>query len=260
MTQVKRWTRGEFCWYELATTDVAGAKRFYGEMFGWAHEDISMGEMGHYTILKREGQDLAGLYSLEAPMFKGVPPHWLSYVAVDTVDTDAARVVELGGTIYMGPHDVPNVGRMAFLKDPQGAAIAMFQEGGHPGTARWDGAPAGILCWSELMTTDTDAAVAFYTGLFGWGTKCSDMGPMKYTEWLASGRSVGGCMTLPPEAAGVPPHWMNYITVADCDGAARKAEGLGAKVVFGPMDVPSVGRFATLLDPQGAAVSIIKLG
>ena len=77
---------------------------------------------------------------------------------------------------------------------------------------------------------------------------------------LASGRSVGGCMTLPPEAAGVPPHWMNYITVADCDGAARKAEGLGAKVVFGPMDVPSVGRFATLLDPQGAAVSIIKLG
>ena len=260
MTQAKRWSRGEFCWYELGTTDVGGAKRFYGEMFGWTHQDIPMGDMGTYTILKREGQDVAGLYSLEGPMFAGVPPHWLPYVMVDDVDKDAGKASALGGTLYMGPHDVPNVGRIAVLKDPQGAAIAMYQEGGHPGTANCEGPQVGSICWSELMTTDTDAAISFYTQLFGWGTKASDMGPTKYTEWMAAGRSVGGCMAVPPEAAGVPPHWMNYVMVADCDASSRKAEKMGAQVVFGPMDIPGVGRFAVLLDPQGAAIAIIKLG
>ena len=260
MTDAKRWSRGEFCWYELGTTDVAGAKRFYGGMFGWGHEDVPMGEAGTYSIWKREGQPLGGLYKLEGPMFAGAPPHWMAYVAVDAVDADADRAKSLGGQVIMGPHDVPGVGRMAFVRDPQGAVIALYQEGGHAGTARWEGSPPGAICWTELMTTDMAAAATFYTKLFGWGTKVSDMGPTKYTEWQTAGRSVGGCMALPPQAAGVPPHWMNYVTVQDCDASVREARDMGARVLFGPMDVPEVGRFATLQDPQGAAIAIIKLG
>ena len=78
----KRWSRGEFCWYELGTTDVAAAKNFYGSLFGWTSTDIPMGEMGTYTLLQKDGQDIAGLYKLEGPMFEGVPPNWMVYVAV----------------------------------------------------------------------------------------------------------------------------------------------------------------------------------
>jgi predicted enzyme related to lactoylglutathione lyase len=258
MTKTGRWSPGEFCWYELATTDVTGAKGFYGEMFGWGHEDRSMGEMT-YTLWQQQGEAIGGLYKLEGPMFEGVPPHWMTYVAVDSVDEAIEKLKSLGGEVFMGPHDVPGVGRTAFLKDPQGAAIALYEEGGHPGTARWDSPPLGTIGWPELMTTDMDAAATFYTRLFGWGTKVSDLGPTRYTEWVVGGNSVGGCMARPPEAAGVPPHWMIYVTVGDCDAAAGKAQELGAKVVFGPMDVPNVGRFATLIDPQGAGISIIKL-
>jgi hypothetical protein len=172
---------------------------------------------------------------------------------------NADRAKSLGGQVLMGPHDVPGVGRVVFVRDPEGAAIALYQEAGHPGTARWEGSPPGAICWTELMTTDVSAAVAFYTELYGWGTKVSDMGPTRYTEWLAGGRSVGGCMALRPEAAGVPSHWMNYVTVRDCDASVREAQAMGARVLFGPMDVPGVGRFAILQDPQGAAIAIIKL-
>jgi predicted enzyme related to lactoylglutathione lyase len=260
MTQDKRWSSGEFCWYELGTTDIASAKGFYGEMFGWGHEDLSMGGTGSYTLWKQQGEAIGGLYKLEGPMFEGVPPHWMTYVAVDSVDKDIEKAKSLGGEVFMGPHDVPGVGRVAFVKDPQGAAIAMYQEAGNPGTARWDSPPLGTIAWPELMTTDMNGATAFYTQLFGWGTKASDMGPTRYTEWQVAGSSVGGCMVLPPETAGVPPHWMNYVTVGDCDAAVRKAQEMGARVVFGPMDIPNVGRFAALLDPQGAGISIIKLG
>jgi predicted enzyme related to lactoylglutathione lyase len=260
MTKAKRWSAGEFCWYELGTTDVDGAKRFYGEMFGWDHEDLSMGESAKYTLWKQQGEAIGGMYKLEGTPLEGAPPLWMTYVAVDSVDTTIEKAKSLGGEVFMGPHDVPGVGRIAFLKDPQGAAVAIYQEAGNPGTARWDSPPLGTIAWPELMTTDMEGATSFYTQLFDWGTKVSDTGPTRYTEWQVGGTSVGGCMARPPEAAGVPPHWMDYVTVGDCDAAASKARELDAKVVFGPMDIPNVGRFATLLDPQGAGISIIQLG
>jgi predicted enzyme related to lactoylglutathione lyase len=259
MKRTGRWNPGEFCWYELGTTDVAGAKRFYGEMFGWGHEDLSVGGRS-YTLWQQQGEAIGGLYKLEGPMFEGVPSHWMTYVAVDSVDESIEKAKSLGGAVFMGPHDVADVGRMAFVRDPQGAAIALYQEAGHPGTARWDRPPPGTIAWPELMTTDMDGAIAFYTGLFGWEAKVSDSGPTRYTEWVVGGGSAGGCLPRPPEAAGVPPHWIDYVTVGDCDAAVRKAQELGGRVVFGPADIPDVGRFATLLDPQGAGISIIKLG
>ena len=119
----------------------------------------------------------------------------------------------------------------------------------------------GTYCWNELLTKDVAGAWAFYGGLFGWKVQTMDMGPSgKYTIWMRGTDRAGGCMAMPPElaASGAPPHWMGYVEVADVDASARKATELGGKVCHGPADIPGIGRFAVLTDPQGADLCIFK--
>jgi len=117
----------------------------------------------------------------------------------------------------------------------------------------------GAFSWNELMTTDPGAALAFYGKLFGWTSEPMSMPDGVYHVVKTGGAGVGGIMTMPAQAAagGMPPCWGAYVTVDDVDAAARKAVELGGRVVHGPEDVPGVGRFAVLLDPQGAAISVI---
>lgn len=116
----------------------------------------------------------------------------------------------------------------------------------------------GAFSWSELLTTDPAAAKAFYSKLFGWGTKDMQMSSGAYTTCQVGEESVGGIMQIPAEAAGMPPMWGVYVTVADVDATIREAEKLGGAVLVQPMDVEGVGRMAVLRDPQGASFSVIK--
>jgi len=115
----------------------------------------------------------------------------------------------------------------------------------------------GIFSWCELMTTDVPAAKAFYSGLFGWALEDMEMPDMTYTVLKVGDRPVGGLMHMPPDAAGFPPHWGTYVTVDDVDATARKAAELGGRILVGPRDIPSVGRFCVIQDPQGAVISVI---
>ncbi len=120
----------------------------------------------------------------------------------------------------------------------------------------------GAFSWCELMTTDVAAAKAFYTKLFGWDTEDMSMPGMTYTVVKAGGRGIGGIMSIPQEAQGMPPKWGTYVTVDDVDETARTAEQLGAKLCMPPQDIPDVGRFCVIQDPQGAvicAISYIKM-
>jgi hypothetical protein len=117
----------------------------------------------------------------------------------------------------------------------------------------------GAFSWNELMTSDAEAALKFYQPLFGWTTETMQMPEMTYHVVKANGTSVGGVMKLPKEAAagGVPPNWGSYVTVDDVDATAKKAVELGGKIVHGPADIPNVGRFAVIVDPQGAPINVI---
>jgi len=112
----------------------------------------------------------------------------------------------------------------------------------------------GRFVWYDLMTTDPAAAVSFYTRVTGWGTT-EWPGPMPYTMWTAGETSIGGVMQLPPDA-GAPPHWLAYIGAPDTDAVARQAGALGGRTLVTPNDIPSVGRFAVLQDPQGAVFAV----
>jgi predicted enzyme related to lactoylglutathione lyase len=116
----------------------------------------------------------------------------------------------------------------------------------------------GAFSWNELITSDPAAAKKFYGELLGWNYRDMDMGPGGvYSVVSVGGKDIAGIMATPPQAAGMPPAWGAYITVDNVDATAKKAEALGAKIMLPPQDIPMVGRFCWLSDPQGAPIAII---
>jgi predicted enzyme related to lactoylglutathione lyase len=209
-----------------------------------------------YTMLRLGGRSVGGLYRLNASL-PGAPPNWMSYVSVRSAAGTAERARELGGAVIQDAFDVMELGRMAVLQDPVGALFCVWEPLGTQGAEVRD--EPGAFCWNELSAGNTAKAGPFYEGLFGW-TRQEIALPHPYTRFLLGGREVAGMYPLPPEQAeAMPASWMVYFAVTDCDGSARTAERLGGSVHVGPQDIPGVGRFAMLRDPQGAWFSIIRL-
>lgn len=249
---------GRFCWFELSTTDQAAAKQFYSSLFGWTCTDTPIGPDAFYTMFQLRGRDVGACCTLQAEQkAHGVPPHWLTYIAVTSVDDTVAKVTKLGGQVLVPGMDVFDSGRLGILQDPTGAVIGLWQPKAHHGVGVMN--EVNTFGWSELLTNDTAKARSFYTSLFGWDTLVSSDAGFEYTHWRIGGEDFGGMMAIRPEMGPTPPHWMNYIQVADCDACVAKATSMGGKVCSPPMDIPNVGRFAVLQDPQGAAFAVIKL-
>jgi uncharacterized protein len=249
---------GSFCWPELATTDQKGAVAFYKSLFGWTVNEQPMGPDETYSMFQVRGREAAAAYTMRPEERQhGAPPHWNSYVAVTSADEAAKKAQELGGTVLAPPFDVMDVGRTAVLQDPTGAVFQVWQPKKHQG-ARVLREP-GALTWTELATNDPKKAEKFYTQLFGWHAKIGNDAGMEYTEFSVSGAPGAGMMdtkNLPD--ANVPPNWMPYFQVADVDAAANKAKELGGKLFVPPSDIPNVGRFSVVQDPQGAVFAIFK--
>jgi predicted enzyme related to lactoylglutathione lyase len=254
MAKIESYAPGSFCWAELATTDAAAAKQFYGDMFGWTALDHPMPQ-GVYTIFQSGGDDAAAVY--QAP--PGVPTHWGVYFAVADVDASSAEIVPLGGKIVMGPMDVGESGRMVVAQDSQGAYFSLWQAKGHIG-ATYAG-QFGKVVWPELYVPDAAGAIAFYSALLGWKTKPeTGAETAEYVEWVHAGSSMGGLMPMRGDRwTGIPPHWTFYVTVADCDERSKHAAEIGGRVCVPPTDIPNVGRFAAIADPQGAMFQLIQM-
>lgn len=114
----------------------------------------------------------------------------------------------------------------------------------------------GAFSWNELMTTDLEGAKSFYSKMFSW--QLDDINnEMPYTMAKINNQDTAGMMSMPPEAGEMPPMWGAYITVDDVEASAKQAEALGGKILLEARDIPDVGRFCVISDPQGAAISII---
>ena len=255
MVEKARHEPGMFCWVELATSDGEAAKNFYTSLFGWSVKDNAT-DAGVYSMLQKNGKDAGALYEM-GPQQQGVPPHWNSYVCVENADDAAAHAKELGGTVVMEPFDVMEHGRMAIVSDPTGAVFSLWQPKSHIGAGVVS--EPGAFCWNELYTTDLARAADFYSDLFGWAKDVRHIDYGEYVIFNSGGEMAAGMMKIPKEWGPVPPHWLVYFAVDDCDKAVEKAKGLGAEVTWPPMDIPEVGRFSMLKDPQGAAFAVIKL-
>src|SRR6202022_4695047 len=174
------------------------------------------------------------------------------YVAVESADASARRAAELGGSVLAQPFDVHDAGRMSVVRDPTGAVFSVWEAKKHRGIGITG--VDGTLCWADLSTPDSQRASSFYSDLFGWKIveDRDDPTPSGYLHIVNGEEFIGG---IPPAAQrdrNVPPHWLLYFAVSDCDALTAKAQQLGANIHFGPMTIENVGRMAFLADPQGA--------
>ncbi len=255
--EITEYHEGQLAWTDLATPDPEASKAFYGSLFGWAFE-VGDATGGTYTMATKGGRNVAGLMPLTAEMAAGgMPPAWTCYVFVDDAEATAAKVPGAGGTVLQPPMAVGAAGSMAIIADPAGAVFCIWQADQHAG-ADLKGED-GTMVWMELVTPDPTAVAPFYAQVLGW--TAMDLGPEMggYQVFdTASGNDDGVAGAMAPQEEGIPPYWGVYFAVDDCDASAARAAELGATLLVEPMDIPTVGRFAVVLDPQGAAFSILR--
>ena len=258
MTIVEKHAPGDFCWVELATTDRAAAKKFYSELFAWSITEIPIGPNEFYTMFQVDGRDVGAACTLDAEQQKqGVPAHWNLYVAVENANAAVARAAELGGKVVAQPLDVFDVGRMAVLEDPTGAAFSVWQAKRHGGFGI-KGVP-GSFCVADLSTPEQEAASRFYELLFGWRIGKEDETPgHNYYHLFNHDAFIGGILPPAFRDPATPPYWQIYLQVSDCDRSADKAKTLGAQLFMPPMPIEGIGRMAALADPQGAPFAIFE--
>jgi uncharacterized protein len=247
MGDVVRYPNGTFCWIDLGTTDVPGAKAFYAGLFGWETEDLPAGDSEMYTMCRVEGKDVAGIH--EHTEAEGTD--WSSSISVDEVEATTSSARELGATIVMEPFDIPGACRMSLIQDPTGAHVSLWEPRGHIGARLVN--EVGTWGWNELASSDMAVAKAFYSGLFGWTAEDAP-GPIPRAGFTLGHLLVGGVHALTP-AEGHASRWTVSFGVGDADQATARVQELGGRILLPAMDIP-IGRFAIVSDPAGAAFTI----
>ncbi|BFU47519.1 VOC family protein [Krasilnikovia sp. MM14-A1004] len=240
-------------WVDLGTADLDDAVRFYTSLFGWTAHVSPDPEAGGYTIFNLDGMPAAGA----GPLFgEGQPTAWSTYIGTDDSDAVAARVQAAGGQVLVPPFDVLDQGRMAAFLDQAGAPFSVWEPAMMRGAEVFD--RPGALTWNELTTRDVEGSARFYGAVFGWVARDSSADGPPYVVWEREGRTIAGLQPMlgAQWPADLPPHWMVYFAVADCDDAAARAFALGGRVAHPPTSFP-MGRYAVLEDPQGGTFAIL---
>ena len=255
---------GDFIWYELLTSDADAAADFYGKVVGWTALDSGQPDMNYRFFSSGDGSDMAdgvgGFMAITPDMAAGgAVPCWLGYIGVDDVDASVAAMTSAGGTVQMPAFDMPGVGRMAMVSDPQGAPFYVMK-GASDETSHSFASETpknGHCAWNELSTTDTASAVDFYTAQFGWKQEGDmDMGPMGKYLFLHHGPGmIGAIMPKMPEMP--VPAWTYYFRVPDIDLAVETIKANGGTILQEPIEIPGGDYSMNALDPQGAAFALV---
>lgn len=255
--------KGRNVWFDLMTTDVDGAKAFYTETIGWKSQQWEEGDPNMpYSMWMAGEVGIGGLMQLPEEAAKmGAPPHWMAYTLVPDVDATVKEAEGLGGKILKSAFDIPKVGRVAVLADPQGAAFAIYKPEKDDSPFA-DGKQMLQFSWAELNTTDYEGAWKFYSALFDWKERSTmDMGPLgTYFMWNDSEEVTKGGMSNMASQMKVPAHWLHYITVENIEETLERIKAKGGKVINGPMDIPGDDVIAQCIDPQGAFFAVYAEG
>lgn len=244
---------GRPLWYDLLTADNDAAITFYTAVVPWSTSVMESGPGSPYSMWVAPTGTVGGVMQL--PDGDASPPYWRAYFGTPDVEETTIETGDLGGSVITAPFDVPDMGRFAVLRDPQGAIFAAYEPRQAPEPAT---RPAvGQFSWSELAAHDQAAAFAFYRELFRWkDAGAHDMGAMGTYQLFGVGDPwpLGGMFTTTPDAPTA--HWLHYISVARVEAAAERVAVAGGTVEAGPMEVPGGDLIAQCRDPQGAAFAL----
>jgi predicted enzyme related to lactoylglutathione lyase len=245
---------GNFIWYELMTNDLDAAERFYSAVVGFTVTNSGQEGMDYRQWSAPDGSFIGGM--MKTPDGAQMPPCWLGYLYVPDVDAAVSAITAEGGQVYMPKTTLPNVGDIAMVTDPQGAAFYVMTPQGEGESTAFQPVTVGHCGWNELHTKDGNAAADFYFKHFGWTRDAPmDMGPMgTYHLFSIDGVQTGGMMT---DSNFPQPAWLYYLNVDDINAAKARVEAAGGTVIFGPQEVPGPMWVLNGQDPQGAMFSLV---
>lgn len=244
---------GRFVWRELLTDDLAEAKAFYGPLFEWTFDPFQSGGRRCERI-RHDELDFGAIAPLIPELGKSA--WWVGYIGVADVERACEEIEEAGGKVEMSPRSLPGLGTMALAADPAGATFAPFEPETPTGRDYDARPPDCTFCWSQLMVPEPEDVIAFYGRVFDWVAEPM-LGPRKAYVFKRGEAMVGSAMTSPKEAEGQA-LWMSYVSVLDVDLSYGRALELGAGSFKPPTDIPGLGRFAVIGDPQGAIIALWK--
>jgi len=248
-------------WYELMTTDPDASKAFYDEVIGWTVQGKPDGDMDYRMIDSGNGEHVGGVLRLTEQMTTGgAKPGWFFYIGVNDVDASVGKIEAAGGSVLMPAWDIPGIGRIAMVADPQGIPFYVMRGASEETSTAWDRTDMGKCNWNELSTPDQAGANAFYAEVFGWTypdkMPMGDMGDYVFVE--AGGETIGATMRTPPQ--GQPSAWQFYFRAPDIEEAAAKVSKQGGTVHAGPMEVPGGDRIIVASDPHGVMFGVVAPG
>lgn len=246
---------GRFCWIELITNDVSNAVTFYSKLWGW--KTNAMDDSGAFQVLQLGDEAFGATYALPQQLQDlGVTPRWLNYVAVNSAQDTADRIVDIGGSILLGPLAVGDAGVMAIAKDPEGATFALWQAKQHYGSLPFS--KPGHYCWQELACRDLSSTLAFYQKVFGWELSYRESAMGQVPLFCVDQSPVASVIQMNEEWGDMAAHWMTYFASSDVDADLTQVNTLGGDVCVPGFDIPEVGRIAVVNDPQGVVLSMLQ--
>lgn len=245
---------GKIIWADLVTSDLDGAKRFYGGLFGWQFRSVeSAGK--DYTVAFVDERPVAGLVHPTARNGEQRQPAWLTFLAVKDADAAERTALAHGAKALSAPRTYPHRGRQVVLADPQGAIFAVLASAsGDP--PDYLAAP-GDWIWSSLQTHDAANEAAFYQTVFNYEVfdASSDDG-VEHLVLSSDDFARASVNTLKGDRRH--PHWLNFVRVASMGQAISKVSALGGRVLVEPRVDEHGGTIALVADPAGAVLGLLE--
>jgi predicted enzyme related to lactoylglutathione lyase len=252
---------GKIVWRDLLTHDLEGSKQFYGTLFGWEFESIGreagFGSDSVYTLIRHNGKLIGGMIDTVAMNGRDDISQWIVAMSVADIDAAVARFAAAGSEIVTSPTDLQRRGRLAVVRDPEGALLALLQTR--------DGDPAdsepeidGFL-WDELWTTDIDKATELYGSVAGlqadeWDVDQDQTSNITYRLLKSGEKPRVGIMPNPLE--GLSPVWVSYLRVNSPADVAAKVDVLGGRIIVEAQARQLGGEVAFVAGPSGAGIAL----
>lgn len=245
-----------FIWYELMTSDLDEATRFYEDVVGWSVQDSGIPGMPYRLFSK--GETAVGGMMSWASLGMNKRTQWKGHLFAADVDKVSAELVADGAKVFGPTQQVGGVGRFAVMADPQGAEFLLFEPDRLQVPPQLAATQAGGIGWRELATSNWEEAWSFYSKHFGWTKDIAvPMGAMgTYQTFATTNGSMGGMMNLLPQGNQAAPAWLFYFTVDEIQPAAERIRQSGGTVTHGPVQVPGDGWIVQATDSQGGLFAL----
>lgn len=252
---------GKIIWRDLLTDDPAASQRFYGELFGWTFESVgaasNLKSDAAYTLIRHNGKLIGGMIDTLALNGRRDISQWIVLMSVEDIDARVKTVTAGGGEVITPPTDMQNRGRLAVIRDAEGALLGLLET--RDGDPRDSEPEIDGFLWDELWTTDVAGAGAFYNDLAGLTVDTVDIDNDEETAPTYSLLKAGdtprfGIMPNPLE--GLDPVWVSYIRVEDPAAITSRVAALGGRVIVEAGPRPIGGEVAFVAGPSGAGIAL----